>query len=371
MRWDDIEILRTIDRHQRQRGGTELWMSGLQLMEDMAGGLVVEEERHRGFVRELLNLRDGGYVLFRDDSNLAWGSERAPHLWLQGVRDFALTTDGQDRARGRVVIQPLPDASEDDGRPISSLILTKTAAVIEAEYRGDQVRQFLQESGILLDRVPLHTDVAEQSVLGVLVALDQWGSEGRRILRQFVGQWLDDRLMSGPDNEVRAALVERLARQGWYVKDGRLVIGDRAAGRRVTSPVLRDARLATLHEDIGAIAGKFMADGRGAVAVFEAMKVVTKRLKSITGLDVDGTRLVGEAFGGTTPRVMLADRSTETGRDIHDGFHALFRGAIQAIRNPSAHEQLDDIAENDAFERLNLASLLMHQLDQAMEQASS
>jgi uncharacterized protein (TIGR02391 family) len=69
--------------------------------------------------------------------------------------------------------------------------------------------------------------------------------------------------------------------------------------------------------------------------------------------------------------VLLPYRSTQTGRDIHDGVHALFRGAVQAIRNPPAHEQLEDMGENDAFERLNLASLLMHQLDRAVTKPTS
>lgn len=32
----------------------------------------------------------------------------------------------------------------------------------------------------------------------VLRALNDWGSEGRRILRGLLGRWLDDHLVSGP-----------------------------------------------------------------------------------------------------------------------------------------------------------------------------
>lgn len=368
MRWDDIEILQAIDQHQQQHGGTELWMTGLNLMEDMAGGLVPEDERHRGFVRELLNLRDGRYLIFRDNSNLAWGPERVPYQWLQGIQNFALTTAGQDRARGRVVVQPPPDASEDDGRPISSLLLEQIAAAIESEYREDQVLQFLHESGIPLDRIPDPGQPAPGGVYGVLNALDIWGSEGRRILREFVGQWLDDQLLSGPDNDLRMTLLDKFARQGWRVRDGRLVIGDPSTRRRLASPILRNARIAALHEDIAAVAEKFLRDGHRSVAVFEALKAVTTRLRTMAEVDLDGVKLVGDAFSGPNPRIALADRSTQTGRDIHDGFQFLFRGAVVAIRNPSAHEQLDDMGDNDAFERLNLASLLMHQLDRAVVQ---
>jgi uncharacterized protein (TIGR02391 family) len=98
------------------------------------------------------------------------------------------------------------------------------------------------------------------------------------------------------------------------------------------------------------------------------MKAVTNRLKRMTDLDMDGVQLIGKAFGTELPRLLLADRSTQTGRDLHDGAHALFRGAVQALRNPPAHDQLEDIDENAAFEQLSLASLLMRYLDHAVPQ---
>src|SRR5207248_3224847 len=131
-----------------------------------------------------------------------------------------------DRARGRVVFQPSPDPSEDDGRPISRLVLKQVAAAIEDEYRRDQIPLFLRESGIPLERVPVPEGTSETDVDAVLEALDQSGSEGRRILRTFLGRWLDDRLHTGPDNDLRVILIDQLARQGWYVNDGRLVVGE-------------------------------------------------------------------------------------------------------------------------------------------------
>ena len=48
-------------------------------------------------------------------------------------------------------------------------------------------------------------------------------------------------------------MFEKLARRGWYVVDGNLVVGDPAKGKRVRSPILSDARLAALHPKILAI----------------------------------------------------------------------------------------------------------------------
>jgi uncharacterized protein (TIGR02391 family) len=349
-RWDDIEILQAIDRHQEQAGGAAAWhLNGMQLMDEIAGEPVAEEHRWSGFVQELHNLRDVGLLTFHMDTApgvLPAQPDTQPHYYLQQVRRFALTVAGQDRARGRLVIQPLPDPAEDDGRPISRLILKQVAAAIEDEYGADQIPMFLRESGIPLGRPPLANNVTENDVPSVLAALDQWGSEGRRILRSFLGRWLDDQLISGPSNDLRAALIEQLARQGWYVVGGRLVIGEPATGKRVSSPVLREARLGALHPRVEEVAASYVRSGYRAQAVFEVMKAVANRVRDLSRLDVDGVSLMNAAFSANSPRLDLGD-STVTGRDVHNGYRSLFVGAMQAIRNPLAHENLDDLDENE------------------------
>ena len=60
---------------------------------------------------------------------------------------------------------------------------------------------------------------------------------------------------------------------------------------------------------------------------------------------------------------MLADLSTQTGKDIQAGYRFLFMGSQQAIRNPAAHEPFGEMDDDEAFELLGLASLLMRKLD--------
>ena len=62
---------------------------------------------------------------------------------------------------------------------------------------------------------------------------------------------------------------------------------------------------------------------------------------------------------------MLADLTTETGRNIQTGYHRIFMGVMAAIRNPNAHELFDQMDEDEALEQLGLASLLMLRLDEA------
>jgi hypothetical protein len=298
-RWDDIEILQAIDRHQKQSAGAPAWhLDGLRLMEEIAGRPVSEDHRWRGFVQELYNARDAGLLTFHVDT--APGGQPPqpdsnPHYYLQQIRRFALTVAGQDRARGRLVIQPLPDPSEDDGRPISRLILKQVATAIEDEYGPDQIPTFLCESGIPLGRLPLADDITEDDVQGVLVALNQWGSQGRRTLRSFLSRWLDDQLISGPSNELRTALIEQLARQGWYVAGGRL---DHGADRPAWDRVVGTAGSASLAGGAGAVlvellatAGDALGSGVGPVLCVRAVGMRAGLLQPPLARDVGKRRL--------------------------------------------------------------------------------
>jgi uncharacterized protein (TIGR02391 family) len=84
----------------------------------------------------------------------------------------------------------------------------------------------------------------------------------------------------------------------------------------------------------------------------------------MTGLVLDGAPLMNKAFSANNPVIYLGLTQTQTGKDEHEGYRFLFVCAVQAIRNPGAHEPLSDqLDEAVAFEQLNLASLLMRRLD--------
>jgi hypothetical protein len=101
-------------------------------------------------------------------------------FYLQNVRKLALTISGRDRARGRVVQVPLPDPDQDDGHRISHLILGQIAGEIEQQYSRELAVVFLEESGIILDRILAPPDFQPHSVADVLTGLERWGgSDGR------------------------------------------------------------------------------------------------------------------------------------------------------------------------------------------------
>lgn len=359
-RWDNIEILQAIDRLQREtyRGGPIRSMNGLHLMEQVSG--TTDLQRMRGFVQELHIARDVGLLTFtvRQDPrpNLA---DADPNWYLQTLSEFALTVAGQDRARGRIIAQPLPDPGEDDGRPISDLILRQVAAAITEQYAPDEVAAFLAEEGIPPRQMPLPDGTGPGDAHAILAALWRWGSEGRRELRRFAGRWLDDCLLSGPDAELRARLIEQLARQGWRVReaDSMLVSCEPVRGVPVSAPFLRASRLHPLTE---AEARPQFLISKPEQGVFASMKAIEIRVRKLAGFgeDVVGVDLMNKAFGPTGP---LTDSSAVKGEQ--EGTRMLFAGAYAVLRNPAGHRQVDYVDLSEAAEAVQTASLLMRILD--------
>lgn len=357
-RWDNIEILQGIDRRQQEtyRGGPMRGVNGLYLMEQITGVMVHEPQLVRGFVQELHIARDLGLLSFNVQAdprpNLA---DADPNWYLQTISDFALTVEGQDRARGRMVVQPLPDPAEDDGRKISNLILKEVAAAITEQYAPDKVADFLAEEGIPPQELTLPDGIAPGDAHEILADLWRWGSEGRRI----IGRWLDDRLLSGPDAELRARLIEQLARQGWRVRetDSVLVICEPVRGVPVSAPFLRVSRL---HPLIEAEARPQFLINKPGQGVFASMKAVEVRVRKLAGFgdEVIGVDLMNRAFGPGGP---LTDVSA--GKGEQDGTRMLFAGAYAVLRNPAGHRQVDYADLSEAAEAVQTASLLMRILD--------
>ena len=320
-------------------------------MQAASDGRALDWDRDgRAFVRELVLALNGGYLEWVDMTtpNVARADPTTDaQRWLQEIRDLRLTLSGRDRARGRLFQRPLPDPEEDDDRPVTGMTLEEIARQIGDTYSGSQLPRYLGDSGIPAEVIPAEVTGSKWAyVLGVFEALHDGGSASRRSLREFIGSWLGGRLHAPPPPEVRERITALLAGQGWHVVDDKLVIGERTgAVASALTPHEQDARIGALHSDFREVADRYLESGHAEVAIFEAFKAINKRVKAMTGLDLDGSKLMGEAFANTDPPLVLGDLSTQTGRDIQAGFRFLFMGAVQGIRNPDAHElfkALDD-----------------------------
>jgi uncharacterized protein (TIGR02391 family) len=290
---------------------------------------------------------------------------RDAHLWLQQIGTFTLTIKGRDRARGWEVIAELPDPDEDDGRMIAGSTLELIARDLGDTFLLGQLRRFFVESSVPEEFLPYQWSGDKWNFcLIVLAALADGGGLGRRTLRQFVGGWLCDRLLESPSEAARTQVVERLNRQGWHIKNGVLVIGERtSADPSATIPLFRDARVASLHPQVRQVAASYLESGHHAVAIFAAFKEINSRVKELTGLDLDGTKLMGEAVRDHDPPIRFGDLTTQSGRDVQAGLRFMFMGVVSGLRNPDAHEQFRALSEEEAFEELGLASMLMRRLD--------
>lgn len=129
--------------------------------------------------------------------------------------------------------------------------------------------------------------------------------------------------------------------------------------------VAEHAALRRLHPAVFTAAAELYQDAHYFSAVLEAFKSLEDRVRRMTGSTKSGTQLMGDAFGGSPPRVDVSSVSGQSGIDEQQGFLALFRGAILAVRNPKAHEPTRPEDPEVALEFLVFASLLHRRLDGA------
>jgi uncharacterized protein (TIGR02391 family) len=105
-------------------------------------------------------------------------------------------------------------------------------------------------------------------------------------------------------------------------------------------------------------------------AVLEATKSVADKIRQLSGLTDDGSKLVDMAFGLGSGIPVLAFNSlqTESERNEQTGMLNLMKGMFSAYRNPTAHvpKTYANMPEQEALDLLTIASLLHRRLDNAI-----
>jgi uncharacterized protein (TIGR02391 family) len=268
---------------------------------------------------------------------------------------------------------PLPEPDEDDGRMIASLTLDDIANIIGSVYSLQQTIQFLRDAGVSLEHIsPTDGSLDSPSIVShVLAELEKGTSGRRRELREFLGAWLEDGLHSGPSPAQREKIVRDLARQGWFVPDGRLVTGEPVRGQGQRPPTLSPDGL---HETVWRAASDQWSAGHRQGALLEAAKAVNSMLQAKVGSrDLSEVQLIQEAFSRNAaapskPRLrfpMIEDAKTR--ESMTQGTLSFGVGCFQAIRNPVGHlpNAEHDLTEQEALERLAALSLLARWIEQA------
>jgi uncharacterized protein (TIGR02391 family) len=93
-----------------------------------------------------------------------------------------------------------------------------------------------------------------------------------------------------------------------------------------------------LHPRVQTEASSRFQNTEYADVVFAAVRALNNEVKGIvrsrTGRDLDGVDLMRTAFSPKSPIIVLADLSTDTGRDMQQGYMEMFAGTMAAVRNP-------------------------------------
>jgi uncharacterized protein (TIGR02391 family) len=122
-----------------------------------------------------------------------------------------------------------------------------------------------------------------------------------------------------------------------------------------------------IHPAILSVTVSKMQSGHYADAVESAFKELNKavkvRVKSKLDKELDGVSLMQRVFSVENPLLLIEGNiDTQSKKDAQKGYMMMFVGAMSAIRNPIAHENVE-ISEEEAIRSLMLASMLMFKLD--------
>jgi len=132
-----------------------------------------------------------------------------------------------------------------------------------------------------------------------------------------------------------------------------------------------------LHPKVKQLAEERFNNGFYADAISMTLREVNSIIKAevlrLSGTEYDGINLMRQAFSfqysdGNLQRnariLFVPDLTTESRRNIQDGYMNIFVGAMSAIRNPKAHENMNP-DEIKTRHLLQLSSLLFIKLEEA------
>lgn len=102
-------------------------------------------------------------------------------------------------------------------------------------------------------------------------------------------------------------------------------------------------------------------------AILEASKSVLQRVREISELELDGTKLIQQSLSFKNPIILIEGNmlKTETDRSLYNGLKNLLETIVSLYRNPKAHapKLFDVTSETDAITAFNMMSLAHRILD--------
>jgi uncharacterized protein (TIGR02391 family) len=123
--------------------------------------------------------------------------------------------------------------------------------------------------------------------------------------------------------------------------------------------------LEDLHPAIRDVAVPLYRNGNYAPAILEAYKLLDIKVRELTGLPRSGKDLMAKALNTADPMLSVAVEPGQSGRDEQEGFMLVLMGVMLGVRNPKAHEIVDQRDPVTSFEYLGFASLLLKRIEAA------
>lgn len=122
-----------------------------------------------------------------------------------------------------------------------------------------------------------------------------------------------------------------------------------------------------LHASVCFASKRLFSDGYYSQAIFETCKLLNKRVQELSGLNLDGKKLMLDAFSVNNPKLKFNHLKTESDKDEQEGFMHIFAGVMHGIRNPKAHDIVNLKDSLRALEYLSILSLLFKKLDEIIQ----
>lgn len=186
---------------------------------------------------------------------------------------------------------------------------------------------------------------------------------GDKLLAFAVRHSLEDEVC-----EVREAHLPTRSNQRMTIEDANAIIKKLLSLRHTTASGLAGIR-DLLHPAVVRVAESRIKSGHYADAVEGAFKelniAVKAKVRQKFSIELDGQPLMQRVFSPDNPLLLVeGNLDTQTNKDTQRGYMMMFSGAMSAIRNPKAHENMT-ISKDDAVRKLMFASMLMYKLDAA------
>lgn len=94
-----------------------------------------------------------------------------------------------------------------------------------------------------------------------------------------------------------------------------------------------------------AIKGSYNS-GNFTGSIQDATYYLSDFIREKSGLEGDGVELIGQAFGGKSPKIKVNILQTESDLNVQKGVTNILLGIYQGVRNPRSHNKYDDKQED-------------------------